>query len=32
MEDVEGACKRSLGKLGLEYLDLYIIHWPCFIK
>jgi len=22
------ACKQSLKKLGLEYIDLYVIHWP----
>lgn len=31
-ELVEGALKRSLTNLGLEYLDLYLIHWPVAYK
>merc|ERR1740139_1075673 len=27
-EDVEAALKESLGKLQLEYVDCYLIHWP----
>lgn len=27
-ENVIGACKRSLDKLGIERLDLMLIHWP----
>ena len=27
-DNVKGAFKRSLDKLGMEYVDLYLVHWP----
>ena len=27
-EDVVPSCRQSLANLGLEYLDLYLVHWP----
>lgn len=30
--DVEPACRESISKLGTEYLDLYLMHWPVCLK
>ena len=27
-DDVIPSCRQSLADLGLEYLDLYLVHWP----
>ena len=35
MGDVEDSFNRSLERLGLDYVDLYLIHWPvpgCFLQ
>jgi diketogulonate reductase-like aldo/keto reductase len=32
VEDVESACRMSLNNLQLDYIDLYLLHFPVYIK
>lgn len=32
VEDIEASCRKSLETLKVEYLDLFLLHWPIAIK
>ena len=32
VENVEEACIRSMKNLQLDYIDLYLLHWPLFTR